>query len=123
MQLMADRGTEHGFRSGFGWIPGEVRPIDPADQALKIPHMGWNELMVEHEHPVLDGLDAGAHFYYVHSYQLYVENSEQRLASTDYAGKITAVVGCDNMVGTQFHPEKSQQVGLRLIGNFLKWRP
>jgi glutamine amidotransferase len=123
MQLMADRGTEHGTHAGFGWIPGEVRPIEPADPDLKIPHMGWNELTIENRHPVLDGLDSGVHCYYVHSYQLYVDQPEHRLARTDYAGPITAVVGRDNVVGTQFHPEKSQQVGLRLIGNFLKWRP
>ena len=123
MQLMADSGTEHGTHPGFGWIPGEVGPIAPADTNLKIPHMGWNELTVENEHPVLDGLDTGAHCYYVHSYQIYVSDPAHRLARTEYAGSITAVVGRDNMVGTQFHPEKSQQVGLRLIGNFLQWRP
>ena len=123
MQLMADRGTEHEVHDGFGWIPGEVRPIEPSDPTLKIPHMGWNELAVDNDHPILDGLGEGAHCYYVHSYQLYVDDSDCRLAHTDYAGSITAIVGRDNMVGTQFHPEKSQQVGLRLIGNFLKWRP
>ena len=123
MQLMADRGTEHGTHAGFGWISGEVSPIRPSDPALKIPHMGWNELEVRRTHPLLDGLDNGVHSYYVHSYQFYPQNADDCLAITDYAGPITAVVGRDNMVGTQFHPEKSQLVGLRLIGNFLKWRP
>ncbi len=123
MQLMADRGTEHGTHDGFGWISGEVSPIRPADPTLKIPHMGWNELEVRGNHPVLDGLDNGVHSYYVHSYQFYLRNAVDCLATTDYAGSITAVVGRDNMVGTQFHPEKSQRVGLKLIGNFLKWRP
>lgn len=123
MQLMADRGTEHGTHQGFGWIKGEVSPIKPADPTLKIPHMGWNELAVRREHPLLDGLDTGVHSYYVHSYQFYIDEQEDCLAVTDYAGQITAVVGRDNMVGTQFHPEKSQLVGLKLIGNFLKWCP
>lgn len=123
MQLMADRGTEHGTHQGFGWIKGEVSPIKPADPTLKIPHMGWNELEVRRQHPLLDGLDSGVHSYYVHSYQFYIDNSEECLAVTDYAGQVTAVVGRDNMVGTQFHPEKSQLVGLKLIGNFLKWCP
>lgn len=123
MQLMADRGTEHGTHQGFGWINGEVSPIKPADPTLKIPHMGWNELAVQREHPLLDGLDTGVHSYYVHSYQFYIDNQDECLAVTDYAGQITAVVGRDNMVGTQFHPEKSQLVGLKLIGNFLKWYP
>jgi glutamine amidotransferase len=123
MQLMADRGFEHGTHNGFGWIPGEVRALEPTDPALKIPHMGWNELVIQGDHPILDGLESSSHCYFVHSYQLYVGEETNRLAAADYGGLVTAMVGRDNMVGTQFHPEKSQRVGLRLISNFLKWRP
>jgi glutamine amidotransferase len=123
MQLMAVRGTEHGSRDGLGWIAGEVRRIEPADPALKIPHMGWNELAIERSHPIFAGIEPGMHCYFVHSYQLSVEDPALRLACTDYGGPVTAVVGRDNLVGTQFHPEKSQRVGLRVIANFLRWRP
>jgi glutamine amidotransferase len=123
MQLLAARGWEHGSRDGLGWIAGEVRRIAPADRALKIPHMGWNELAIEHDHPIFAGIEPGMHCYFVHSYQFSVEDPELRLAWTDYGGEVTAVVGRDNLVGTQFHPEKSQRVGLRVIANFLRWRP
>jgi glutamine amidotransferase len=123
MQLMATRGLEHGETPGFGWIPGDVVRIEPEDPALKVPHMGWNELALDRPHPVLAGIEDGDHAYFVHSYHLRPQNPGHRLAHTDYGGTITAVVGRDNMVGTQFHPEKSQQTGLRLIANFLRWRP
>jgi len=123
MQLMAERGYEHGCHDGLGWIAGEVRALAPADPALKVPHMGWNRLSVEHDHPILEGLDADAHAYFVHSYQVHVGEPAQRLAVTDHGGPVTAVIGRDNLAGTQFHPEKSQAVGLRLIANFLRWRP
>ncbi len=124
MQLMATRGLEHGNHPGFGWIPGEVTRIEPALPGAKIPHMGWNELEIARpEHPLLAGLKSGDHAYFVHSYQLRPEDSDNLLASVDYGGAVTAVVGRDNLIGTQFHPEKSQSAGLCLLSNFLKWRP
>lgn len=124
MQLMATRGLEHGETDGFGWIPGEVVPIELADSALKIPHMGWNELDVNGtDHPLFAGLAGGAHAYFVHSYQLAAEDGAAVLARVDYGGAITAAVGRDNMIGTQFHPEKSQAIGLALIAAFLEWSP
>ncbi len=123
MQLMASRGVEHGIHPGLDWIKGDVVPIEPGDAALKIPHMGWNVLQEVARHPVLAGIDNGAHAYFVHSYRLRPSDPATVLAVTDYGGKIAAVVGRDNMVGTQFHPEKSQETGLRLIANFLRWRP
>jgi glutamine amidotransferase len=122
MQLMADIGLEHGRHAGLGWIAGEVARIDVAD-GLKIPHMGWNELQPAAPHPLLAGILPGAHAYFVHSYAFRPADSGHVLASVDYGGPIAAVVGRDNLVGTQFHPEKSQRTGLRLIGNFLAWRP
>ncbi|MGB0632675.1 MAG: imidazole glycerol phosphate synthase subunit HisH [Alphaproteobacteria bacterium] len=123
MQLMADRGIEHGQHDGLGWIPGEVRPLAPDDPALKIPHMGWNEVIPETHaaHPVLSGFAAAAHAYFVHSYAIICENRSDVLATADYGGGFTAVIGRDNMIGTQFHPEKSQAAGLRLLGDFLQW--
>ena len=124
MQLMATRGLEHGLDTpGFGWIPGEVTALTPDDPGLKIPHMGWNDLVIDRAHPVLDGINTGDHAYFVHSYHLRPENPAHRLAHCDHGGALTAMVGRDNMVGTQFHPEKSQATGLRLIGNFLGWKP
>jgi len=123
MQLMADRGREFEVVEGLGWIGGDVVAIAPADPSFKIPHMGWNELAIERSHPVFAGVAAGAHTYFVHSFHLAVADPADLLATADYAQKLTAAVGCDNMVGTQFHPEKSQAAGLRLIGNFLRWRP
>jgi glutamine amidotransferase len=124
MQMMASWGREYEAVQGFGWIPGEVVRIAPANPALKVPHMGWNDLVLDAAaHPVLAGIATGDHAYFVHSYHFQVEIAGQRLAHVDYAGDITAIVGRDNMVGTQFHPEKSQATGLRLISNFLRWRP
>ena len=123
MQLMAERGREFETVEGLGWIPGEVVAIEPADPSLKIPHMGWNELSPRSAHPLLEGLPEGTHAYFVHSFELRPAGSADRLAETDYGGPLVAVVGHDNLVGTQFHPEKSQQAGLRLIANFLRWRP
>ncbi len=123
-QMMASRGLEHGLDTpGFGWIPGEVVRIAPADPALKIPHMGWNALADLAPHPLLAGIAPGEHAYFVHSYHLVAENPAHVLARVDHGGPITAMVGRDNLAGTQFHPEKSQKTGLRLIANFLAWRP
>ena len=124
MQLMASRGLEHGEHDGFGWIEGTVQQLTPNDPGLKIPHMGWNELVVESaSHPLLDGLGETSHVYFVHSFHMQCENLDNILATTDYGGPVTAVVGRDTMVGTQFHPEKSQHVGVKVISNFLKWKP
>lgn len=126
MQLMADTGLEKGAHEGFGWIPGTVEHIQPADPALKIPHMGWNTLNLTKTHEVFnsiaDGPD-GQHAYFVHSYHLKATDPDMVLATADYGGPITAAVGRDNMIGTQFHPEKSQKLGLTLIENFLRWKP
>lgn len=123
MQMMASWGREYADTAGFGWIEGEVVRIAPADPKLKVPHMGWNDLVIDQAHPVLDGVKTGDHAYFVHSYHFRVGDPAHRLAHCDYAGDITAIVGRDTMVGTQFHPEKSQQTGLRLIANFLQWAP
>ena len=123
MQMMATRGLEHGAHDGFNWIKGTVELLSPTDKALKIPHMGWNELSLQTDHPVFNGINSGDHVYFVHSYHLVPENSDDLLATVDYGGPITAAVAHDNIIGTQFHPEKSQSTGLRLIGNFLKWKP
>ena len=123
MQMLATWGREYENTRGFDWIPGEVTRVTPSDPALKVPHMGWNDLVIEASHPVMDGLKTGDHAYFVHSYAMQVENPAQRLAYAEYGGQITAIVGRDNIIGTQFHPEKSQSLGLRLIGNFLGWRP
>ena len=124
MQLLATRGLEHGVTPGLGWIPGEVVAIEPADPAIKVPHMGWNALRVEApEHPVLAGIETGHHAYFVHSYHFRVEDPAHRLATTEHGQTITAAVGRETIVGTQFHPEKSQETGLRLIANFLRWAP
>jgi imidazole glycerol-phosphate synthase subunit HisH len=126
MQLMAERGLEYEVKEGLGWIAGEVDRIAPKDPSLKIPHMGWNTLNVTRPHPLLAGLELGPngrHAYFVHSYQLKPENRADLIAEADYGGAVTAVVGRDNIVGTQFHPEKSQKLGLELIANFLKWMP
>jgi len=124
MQLMAAIGREHGDHPGLGWIDGEVRALEPHDKTLKIPHMGWNELTLPRaEHPLLQGLGEKPHVYFVHSYHMVCDHAADVLATTDYGGPVTAVVGRNNLVGTQFHPEKSQYVGLKLISNFLKWEP
>ena len=121
MQMMATRGLEYEATQGFGWIGGDVVRI--AAPGLKVPHMGWNDLVLTGDHPVLDGITTGDHAYFVHSYHLAVNDASQRLAFVDYGGPVTAIVGRDTMVGTQFHPEKSQATGLRLIANFLRWKP
>jgi imidazole glycerol-phosphate synthase subunit HisH len=123
MQMMASWGREYQDTAGFDWIKGEVVRITPRDSALKVPHMGWNDLVIDHPHPVLQGLKTGDHAYFVHSYHFQVSNPAERLAHVDYAGDITAIIGRDTMVGMQFHPEKSQATGLRLIANFLQWNP
>jgi glutamine amidotransferase len=127
MQLMASCGREFETVEGLGWIPGEVVAIAPSDLSLKIPHMGWNELCLAGlpgaAHPVLDGLAPGTHAYFVHSYHFRPADPAHLLAVADYGGRLAAVIGRDNLIGTQFHPEKSQMAGLRLIANFLRWRP
>ncbi len=118
MQLMFERGLEHGEHQGLGWLSGEVAKLAPSDAALKIPHMGWNSLAIKHDHPILRGIQSGEHMYFVHSYAARTP-AENILASTDYGGDVVAVVARDNMVGTQFHPEKSQASGLAILKNFL----
>ena len=123
MQLLATVGVEFGRHAGLGWIAGEVVKITPDDASLKIPHMGWNELHFEQEHALLEGIAPGAHAYFVHSYQFKTVLPEDLIATTDYGGPLTAIIGNENIAGTQFHPEKSQETGLKLLENFLKWRP
>ena len=128
MQLMASRGLEHGTHQGFGWIPGDVVALAPESAApgaaLKVPHMGWNQLQdLRADHPLLAGLPQPSYVYFVHSYHLRPARREHLLAEVDYGGPVTAIVGRDNLVGTQFHPEKSQSVGLQLLANFLRWHP
>ncbi len=123
MQMMASWGREYTGTPGFDWIKGEVVKIDPTTAGLKVPHMGWNDLVIDHPHPVLSGITTGDHAYFVHSYHFKVETPTERLAHVDYGTDITAIIGRDTMVGAQFHPEKSQAAGLRLIANFLAWKP
>ena len=123
LQLMATLGREYSDTDGLDWVQGEVTQITPADPALKVPHMGWNDLVIDQPHPVLSGIKTGDHTYFVHSYHMAVANPAQRLAHVDYAGPVTAIIGTGNMVGMQFHPEKSQATGLAMIANFLKWTP
>ncbi|WP_424977026.1 imidazole glycerol phosphate synthase subunit HisH [Leisingera sp. S232] len=123
MQLMATTGHEYQETSGLGWVGGDVVKIEPSDTSLKVPHMGWNDLVIDHPHPVFDGIQSGDHVYFVHSYHFRVTQAAERLAHVDYAGDVTAVIGRDTMLGMQFHPEKSQATGLRMIGNFLTWKP
>lgn len=126
MQLLASRGLEYEVTPGLGWIPGDVAPITPADPGLKVPHMGWNTLQERRPHPLLDGIPTGPdglHAYFVHSYALSPAEPDDVVASADYGGAVTAMVARGTIAGTQFHPEKSQTLGLRLIGNFLRWRP
>ena len=123
MQLMAERGREFETVEGLGWMPGEVVAIEPADPALKIPHMGWNELELRAPHPVFAGIAQGTHVYFVHSFEFRPMERGDLVATADYGGPVVAAVGRDNLIGTQFHPEKSQMAGLRLIANFLAWRP
>jgi imidazole glycerol-phosphate synthase subunit HisH len=126
LQLMASRGLEHGVTPGLGWIEGEVSAISPSDDTLKIPHMGWNTLRLARAHALFDAIptgEGGLNAYFVHSYHLVPANRDVLIASTDYGGPITAFVAKDNMAGSQFHPEKSQKLGLALIANFLNWNP
>ena len=126
LQLMASRGLEHGVTPGLDWIAGEVRAIEPNDPALKIPHMGWNTLTLARDHKLFAGIptgDAGLHAYFVHSYHFVPKDADTRIATTNYGGDVTAFVARDNVAGSQFHPEKSQKLGLALIANFLKWTP
>jgi len=128
MQLLAREGREHGKTAGLGWIDGQVVPVEPNDPALNVPHMGWNEITVlDRAHPVLGALPEGAHCYFANSYFMQVNDTDlgrgQKLATTDYGGEITAAVGTGNILGTQFHPEKSQKVGAALLKAFLEWRP
>ena len=123
MQLMASMGREYEDTPGLGWIGGEVTQITPKDPKLKVPHMGWNDLVIDHDHAVFTGLQTGDHTYFVHSYHMAVANPTERLAHVDYGGEVTAIIGRDTMLGMQFHPEKSQTIGLRLISNFLNWTP
>ena len=124
MQLMADIGREHGETDGLGWVPGEVISISPPNRNIKVPHMGWNDLqIIDSTHPLLQDLPEGAHTYFVHSYHFVTKNERHVLATVNYGKPLTAVVGRDNLIGTQFHPEKSQRTGLRIIKNFLGWRP
>jgi glutamine amidotransferase len=126
MQLMATRGLEFEVTDGLDWIAGEVRAIEPNDKSLKIPHMGWNTLTVDNPHALLAGVPTGPdglHAYFVHSFHFVPEDRASIVAETDYGGPVTAFIAQGNMAGTQFHPEKSQTLGLKLIANFLAWRP
>ncbi len=126
MQLMSSRGLEKTTTPGFGWIEGDVIEMTPADPTLKIPQIGWNTLKLNRPHPLFDGIETGPnglHAYFVHSYHLAAKHISDVIATTDYGGAMTAFVGRDNMVGAQFHPEKSQTLGLKLIANFLTWKP
>ena len=123
MQLLATVGREHGDHKGLGWIDGEVVRLTPSDASLKIPHMGWNNLQLARAHPLLDGMKPSAETYFVHSYELRPAKASDVLARTDYGGAVTAMIARDNIAGTQFHPEKSQAVGLGLLGRFLTWKP
>lgn len=126
MHLMAEKGFEHGEHTGLGWLPGAVEALEPNDKALKIPHMGWNTIELSESgcrHPVASVLAGDDHAYFVHSYQMVLREKSSLLGFTDHGGPVTAIVGKDNMIGTQFHPEKSQAVGLKLISAFLEWQP
>lgn len=123
MQMLASRGHEYELTQGFNWIEGEIKEITPSDPSLKVPHMGWNDLVISGAHPVLNGIASGSHAYFVHSWAMSVIEPRERLAHVDYGGDVTAIVARDTIVGTQFHPEKSQATGLKLIANFLTWAP
>ena len=123
MQLLADRGLEFGQTPGLGWISGEVRKLISTDAQIKIPHMGWNALDRMTDHPLLTGLEPGAHMYFTHSYAMFAKDSANVIATTDHGGTLTAAIAKDTVAGVQFHPEKSQGPGLRLLANFLEWRP
>jgi glutamine amidotransferase len=126
MQLLAERGLEHGVSSGLGWLRGEVDRISPSDPSLRIPHMGWNTLRAKRKHALFDGIelgDRGQHAYFVHSYHFKPADESDLIAQAEYGGAITAVVARNNIAGSQFHPEKSQKLGLALLANFLRWKP
>lgn len=123
MQMLASRGLEYTETPGFDWIAGTVEPIKLSQPGMKVPHMGWNDLVIDSPHSIFDGVKTGDHAYFVHSYQFRIADPAHLLAHVDYGGRVTAVVGRDNIVGTQFHPEKSQATGLRMIANFLTWTP
>lgn len=123
MQMLATRGFEYQITPGFGWTPGEIHRITPEDPALKVPHMGWNDLVIDRPHPVLEGISTGDHAYFVHSWAMRLDDPAHLLAHCDYGGLVTAMVAHDTVVGAQFHPEKSQATGLRMIANFLRWAP
>ncbi len=124
MQLLVQSGTEHGIRAeGLGWLEGDVSEIKPNSPDAKIPHMGWNGLKTARSHPVTNGISNGSDVYFVHSYAVQNANPDQVVATVDYYGDICAIIGKDNIVGTQFHPEKSQDVGLKMLRNFMDWRP
>ncbi len=121
MQMLATTGHEYQETPGFGWVPGDIRAIDAP--GLKVPHMGWNNLVIDQPHPVLDGIRSGDHAYFVHSFAVQAADPAHVLAHVDYGGDVTALVGRDTIIGAQFHPEKSQDAGLRMIANFLRWAP
>ncbi|WP_375260066.1 imidazole glycerol phosphate synthase subunit HisH [Citreimonas sp.] len=123
MQLMARTGHEYTETDGLGWIDGEILRIVPTDPALKVPHMGWNDLVIDHPHPVLDGVESGDHAYFVHSYQMRLADLTQRVAHVKYGEDVTAIVASETRIGLQFHPEKSGPTGLKMIENFLRWKP
>lgn len=131
MQLLATRGLEHGEHAGLGWVPGDVEPMKPSDNALKIPHMGWNDVALANAgnpHPVLQSITKSAphhenNFYFVHSFMVHCKDDHHVLAVTDYGGQVTAIIGRDNIIGTQFHVEKSHEAGLKLISDFIDWKP
>lgn len=122
MQLLAERGFEHGEHRGLGWVTGDVVPLAPQDPALKVPHMGWNELNFSVSHPLLAGIEPGDHAYFVHSYHMQAKKADEVVVTTNYGGAVTAMIVRANIVGTQFHPEKSQRVGLQILRNFLDWK-
>ena len=123
MQLLASLGREHGTTEGFDWISGEVVEIVPSDPSLKVPHMGWNDLAIECEHPLFSEVKTGAHAYFVHSFHFVAENASDRIAYVNYGLEVTAAVASGNIAGVQFHPEKSQGTGMQIISNFLRWNP
>ena len=123
MQMMASFGHEYQTTKGLDWIAGDIEPIEPTEPSLKVPHMGWNDLVITGTHPVLAGLKNGDHAYFVHSYHFVLKDQAHRLAHVDYGTEISAIVSSGTRIGMQFHPEKSQSTGLRLISNFLNWRP
>ena len=123
MQLLARKGHEYAETDGLGWIDGEVERIAPSEPSLKVPHMGWNDLVIDRPHPVLEGVSTGDHAYFVHSFQMRMTDAAQRVAHVEYGGDVTAIVAHETVIGLQFHPEKSAATGLRMIANFLRWAP